>query len=43
MAIIDVSLLTNILTPIIADMRSNNPRYNNLINDINLYELKPGD
>ena len=36
MAIIDVSLLTNILTPIIADIRSNNPRYNNLINDINL-------
>lgn len=36
MAIIDVSLLTDILTPMIADMRSNNPRYNDIINDINL-------
>ena len=26
---VNVSLLTNILTPIIADIRSNNPRYNN--------------
>lgn len=36
MAIIDVGLLTDILTPIIADMRLNNPHYNNIINDINL-------
>lgn len=36
MAIIDVSFLTDILTPMIADMRSNNPHYNDIINDINL-------
>ena len=36
MAIIDINLLTDILTPIITEIRLNNPRYNSIINNIRL-------